>query len=136
LIAMRCHPLHGGVDRNNSFDVDQVPALASPPSRGCGSKRTGCDFWQQPVRSPPSRGCGSKLPCWLPVAKINQVTPFTGVWIETPTKSRSPPVTESPPSRGCGSKLTIKHHQPTGHLVTPFTGVWIETGPPPPVTLG
>ena len=55
--------------------------------------------------SHPSWVCGLKLPVAGRIGSLGDVTPFVGVWIETPQS----------PSEG------VPHH------VTPFVGVWIET---------
>ena len=49
--------------------------------------------------------CGLKLVDWVWASGVHGVTPYVGVWIETPTRYwRSPKST-----------------------VTPYVGVWIET---------
>ena len=55
-----------------------------------------------------------------------QVTPYAGVWIETPIDAETSSRRMSPPTRGCGLKRLTS---PLVRLrqVTPYAGVWIET---------
>ena len=56
-----------------------------------------------------------------------EVTPFVGVWIETPADTSATRDAMSHPSWVCGLKLEndILGFDPS--QVTPFVGVWIET---------
>ena len=55
------------------------------------------------------------------------VTPFVGVWIETPQFGSESVVNLSHPSWVCGLKLMPLLIARLAKVVTPFVGVWIET---------
>ena len=55
------------------------------------------------------------------------VTPFVGVWIETPRYAELKSARESHPSWVCGLKLVLVVILRRLAKVTPFVGVWIET---------
>ena len=55
------------------------------------------------------------------------VTPFTGVWIETSCNVGLKEKKKSHPLRVCGLKLGLEETKRKCRQVTPFTGVWIET---------
>ena len=60
--------------------------------------------------------------------KIKNVTPFVGVWIETPGGEAWYMDRLSHPSWVCGLKLSSAFYcSNKERRVTPFVGVWIET---------
>ena len=67
--------------------------------------------------------------------KIKNVTPFVGVWIETPGGEAWYMDRLSHPSWVCGLKLSSAFYcSNKERRVTPFVGVWIETCILPSVT--
>ena len=77
----------------------------SHPSWVCGLKRINNKLQDSIFESHPSWVCGLKHRKLAHVYKINAVTPFVGVWIET--------------------LCNVDYLTPSS--VTPFVGVWIET---------
>ena len=143
-------PLDTGADRNNGeagfeYTVDEPPAPC-----GGGSKHAGQQVIEEALASPASRGCGSKprLGRWqkhgggrLPLHagadrnprslrrhNARAVSRFTRVRIETVRgRSRSGNRRMSPASRGCGSKPRSRAFPPPRAFVSRFTRVRIET---------
>ena len=78
--------------------------------------------------SHPSWVCGLKHKLSLRDMKIKNVTPFVGVWIETPGGEAWYMDRLSHPSWVCGLKLSSAFYcSNKERRVTPFVGVWIET---------
>ena len=59
--------------------------------------------------------------------EADQVTPCTGVWIETAKSIRKACTYQSLLVQECGLKLRRKQYVKIQTKVTPCTGVWIET---------
>ena len=77
----------------------------------CGLKLVAGIHQAKSLLSHPSWVCGLKLLSEVSAGAFARVTPFVGVWIETPLRSLWLPAT----------------------AVTPFVGVWIETDAQYPV---
>ena len=79
--------------------------LWSHPSWVCGLKQTDSYYLAIHVMSHPSWVCGLKLCFWYSFLHVFRVTPFVGVWIETPHLPRCHTIAMSHPSWVCGLKL-------------------------------
>ena len=79
--------------------------------------------------SHPSWVCGLKLSRCL-YQEPREVTPFVGVWIETPHYSRHPLPLRVTPFVGVWIETYICLALLLERSVTPFVGVWIETSYP------
>ena len=77
--------------------------------------------------SHPSWVCGLKHCLVVFLVNLILVTPFVGVWIETPENSYSLVIGRSHPSWVCGLKHAQLEENIVRAAVTPFVGVWIET---------
>ena len=126
-MVFRCHTLRGCVDWNIEFRCILF-ALTSHTLRGCVD-------WNFPVRygvqdrdmSHPSWVCGLKHNFIDCADRLQNVTPFVGVWIETWYQGWSWNTNRSHTLRGCVDWNVLKLLYPQHRFVTPFVGVWIET---------
>ena len=143
----RCRPLHGGADRNTR--LHESPALNDRVAPFTGARietLTAASSRRRSIASPPSRGRGSKHPARSVLEPM--VAPFTGARIETSDRASgsargrplhggadrnianggAPAMLGSPPSRGRGSKRRHRlSSRRTSACVAPFTGARIET---------
>ena len=102
--------------------------LESHPSWVCGLKLISFNFRIKQHMSHPSWVCGLKLKIPLDNTKpVFEVTPFVGVWIETPVSLFVISPLLSHPSWVCGLKQSRSSALLLSSTVTPFVGVWIET---------
>ncbi|AMY67368.1 hypothetical protein AKL17_0106 [Frigidibacter mobilis] len=81
--AKERRPPPGGVDRNSLCLRRLAPQLASPPTRGRGSKRQQIALKDVIFSSPPTRGRGSKQGDLFAQGLRTLVAPHPGAWIET-----------------------------------------------------
>ena len=100
-----CHTLRGCVDWNNGTADINGSIIVSHPSWVCGLKPQG-SRWRHQSR---------------------QVTPFVGVWIETPSKAEKVLKKEVTPFVGVWIETSDWFQRCWIQAVTPFVGVWIET---------
>ena len=79
------------------------------------------------IESHPTWVCGLKPHKPRLFQKIQEVTPYVGVWIETLTgKTKLQKKSRSHPTWVCGLKQSGPMRS-AGVYVTPYVGVWIET---------
>ena len=77
--------------------------------------------------SHPSWVCGLKPGALVGGALGLAVTPFVGVWIETPCEAKKRRATYVTPFVGVWIETLQKSQENVNKSVTPFVGVWIET---------
>ena len=75
----------------------------------------------------PFVGVWIETPPYCARGSTDVVTPFVGVWIETEYQPATYEEDTSHPSWVCGLKLVFNSFFLTALRVTPFVGVWIET---------
>ena len=147
-----CHTLRGCVDWNLTIwkrgrERERVTPFVGVwietylrPLRGLRTRRhtlRGCVDWNRPkvlasknpIMSHPSWVCGLKrrspLEGWVRYA----VTPFVGVWIETPPLLVRDNLWWVTPFVGVWIETRQRRMRRMPFTVTPFVGVWIETIP-------
>ena len=79
------------------------------------------------MQSHPSWVCGLKRPTPRLKCFCSVVTPFVGVWIETPTISKFDVASSVTPFVGVWIETSTAKVRLFREKVTPFVGVWIET---------
>ena len=79
------------------------------------------------LSSRPTRACGLKLEAIEKINAKQEVTPHTGVWIETIFPTPAYALTQVTPHTGVWIETLLVDPIEEIIKVTPHTGVWIET---------
>ena len=116
----------GRVDRNY-MALSGPNSGSSRPMRARGSKLDEATPHAGRLRSRPMRARGSKPQLLSRLARVRDVAPHAGAWIETVHRSTCPCCRKVAPHAGAWIETITPTRRLRGSCVAPHAGAWIET---------